>query len=88
MPETDREVFMSETLWPTELVIQGTCYMMMARGYWHCAHYWCKVFRVVNGISGIWKQDELHNAGVAQLLSADPASIGGPSPHKLDFLYS
>ncbi|EGF99848.1 uncharacterized protein MELLADRAFT_93987 [Melampsora larici-populina 98AG31] len=76
-----RESYMGDTDWPARIMIGGVEYMMVTRGFWANSHYWCKVVRSVEGIMGVWHYNELRNAGRAQLLDRNVATIAGCEPH-------
>lgn len=83
-----RDAFMGNMVFPAVLVVAGVSYRLVCRGFWHAAHYWVKVFRQVVGITGVWLHDDRQNAGLAQLISPDHASIGGKQDYTSWVVYS
>ncbi|EGG12139.1 uncharacterized protein MELLADRAFT_89394 [Melampsora larici-populina 98AG31] len=61
---------------------------MRARGFWGGDHYWCKVIRTVGGLTGVWYHNDMLNGGIAQFVSSDVETIGGPSPNTSWVMYS
>lgn len=88
--QNDAEAFkmMRECDLPYELILNDHTYHMRARGFWAGSHYWCKVVRTVGGVTGVWLHNDLHNAGLATLVTTDLASIGGQSPSTSWAMYS
>ncbi|EGG01598.1 uncharacterized protein MELLADRAFT_92030 [Melampsora larici-populina 98AG31] len=61
---------------------------MRARGFWNGSHYWCQVVRTVGSLTGVWRHNDLENAGIATLLTTDLKAIGGPLPFTSWVMYS
>jgi hypothetical protein len=76
-----KEEFMGQLIWPFKLRILGEEYTLILRGYWGNDHYWGKVLRTVQGVTGVWLHNDLNNAGYAQMVSSVPQSISGAHPN-------
>ncbi|KNE89440.1 hypothetical protein PSTG_17104 [Puccinia striiformis f. sp. tritici PST-78] len=81
-PNSDRSEFMDTTNWPLKLTVGGAEYTLMSRGYWNGIHYWCKVYRTHEGITGVWLHNNADNAGWARFIHHNPSTIAGPSEDK------
>ncbi|POW21239.1 hypothetical protein PSHT_02677 [Puccinia striiformis] len=71
-PNSDRSEFMDTTNWPLKLTVGGAEYTLMSRGYWNGIHYWCKVYRTHEGITGVWLHNNADNAGWARFIHHNP----------------
>jgi hypothetical protein len=45
--------FMGRINWPFKLKILGEVYTLISRGYWGQNHYWGKVLRTAQGVTGV-----------------------------------
>ncbi|POW10984.1 hypothetical protein PSTT_05716 [Puccinia striiformis] len=71
---------MATTDWPFKLDVPRNTYTLMSRGFFggrSFPHYWGKVLRSVNGLTGIWLHDDQGNGGNAQIINHVPGSISG-----------
>ncbi|OAV88860.1 hypothetical protein PTTG_28901 [Puccinia triticina 1-1 BBBD Race 1] len=80
--------FMAKIDWPFNLTVAGEVYTLVSRGFWGGSHYWGKVLRHVNGITGVWMHNDLENDGLAQLVNRVPGSISGAQPNTSWVIYS
>ncbi|PLW16793.1 hypothetical protein PCANC_15395 [Puccinia coronata f. sp. avenae] len=67
--------FMEQINWPFKLNVLGEVYTLISCGYWGNNHYWVKVLRTVQGVTGVWLHNDLDNAGYAQMVDSVPGSI-------------
>ncbi|PLW56133.1 hypothetical protein PCANC_04691 [Puccinia coronata f. sp. avenae] len=76
--------------WPFKMTVNGELYTLISRGFYskNEKHYWVKVIRNIQGIVGVWLQNDLQNDGRAQLVITVPGSIGGPQQHTSWLFYS
>ncbi|OAV93855.1 hypothetical protein PTTG_01661 [Puccinia triticina 1-1 BBBD Race 1] len=80
--------FMAKIDWPFNLMVDGEVYTLVSCGFWGGSHYWGKVLRHVNGITGVWMHNDLENDGLAQLVTWVPGSISGAQPKTSWVIYS
>ncbi|KNF05946.1 hypothetical protein PSTG_00938 [Puccinia striiformis f. sp. tritici PST-78] len=80
--------FMAQMDWPFKLSVARVEYTLISRGFWGRKHYWGKVLRHVNGVTGVWLHDDRENKGYARLVNRVPGSIGGPQPDTSWLIYS
>ncbi|EHS64725.1 uncharacterized protein PGTG_22421 [Puccinia graminis f. sp. tritici CRL 75-36-700-3] len=85
--DTQQEI-MGGVNWPFKLTFRGEEYTLISRGFWTGAHYWGKVLRHFNGLTGVWLHDDHLNGGFAQLVSQVPGSISGAHPDTSSLIYS
>ncbi|OAV88619.1 hypothetical protein PTTG_28980 [Puccinia triticina 1-1 BBBD Race 1] len=86
--DEDKLDFMAKIDWPFNLTVAGEVYTLISRGFWGASHYWGKVLRHVNGITGVWLHNDRVNNGHAQLVNRVPGSISGPQANTSWVIYS
>ena len=86
--ESEKRRFMAELDWPLTLKVKDQTYILISRGFWSGAHYWCKVLKRWLGTNGVWLHENQQNIGNACLINKDPSSIAGPSLNTSWFFYS
>jgi hypothetical protein len=74
--------------WPFKLTVGNEEYTMVSQGFWTGRHYFSKVLQHVNGITGVWKHNDIKNDGYAQLINCVPGSISGPQADTSYVIYS
>ncbi|KNE88820.1 hypothetical protein PSTG_17741, partial [Puccinia striiformis f. sp. tritici PST-78] len=80
--------FQMKTDWPFKLTLGGATYTLVSRGFWTGLHYYCKVLRTANKMTGVWLHDEAENQGYAQLINQVPSAIAGPQELTSWVMYS
>ncbi|PLW24084.1 hypothetical protein PCASD_14261, partial [Puccinia coronata f. sp. avenae] len=73
----NQQSFADEMNWPSKMELFGTVYTLISRGFFGRRHYWGKVVRQVNGVTGVWMHNDNANGGHACLISTETNSIGG-----------
>ncbi|OAV95379.1 hypothetical protein PTTG_26661 [Puccinia triticina 1-1 BBBD Race 1] len=86
--DEDKLDFMAKIDWPFNLTVAGKVYTLISRGFWGASHYWGKVLRHVNGITGVWLHNDRVNNGHAQLVNRVPGSISGLQANTSWVIYS
>jgi hypothetical protein len=61
---------------------------MVSQGFWTGRHYFGKLLKHLNRITGVWKQQDINNNGYAQLINCVPGSISGPQADTSYVIYS
>ncbi|KNF01952.1 hypothetical protein PSTG_04776 [Puccinia striiformis f. sp. tritici PST-78] len=80
--------FQSKTNCPLKLIVGGATYTLVSRGYWMGKHYYCKVLRTTNQMTGVWLHNDGNNAGYAQLVNQVPSAIAGAHEETSWLMYS
>jgi hypothetical protein len=82
-----KSAFMGHIKWPFKLKILREVYTLISHGYWGHDHYWGKVLRTVQGVTGVWLHNNMENGGYAQMVDSVPGSISGAHPNTSWLIY-
>jgi hypothetical protein len=82
-----KSAFMGHIKWPFKLKILREVYTLISHGYWGHDHYWGKVLRTVQGVTGVWLHNNMENGGYAQMVDSVLGSISGAHPNTSWLIY-
>ncbi|OAV94860.1 hypothetical protein PTTG_26848 [Puccinia triticina 1-1 BBBD Race 1] len=88
LDEQKQVEFVAQMSWPFKLTVSGKEYTLILRGYWGAHHYWGKVLRQIQGVTGVWLHNDQENTGYAQMVDPVPGSISGAHPNTSWLIYS
>jgi hypothetical protein len=88
LSDNDQKTFAAEMEWPFKLNFGGHQCTLILRGFWGDSHYWGKVLRHMNGVTGVWMHKDQANGGFSQLINRVPGSISGAQDNTSWLIYS